>query len=74
MSVNADHLGKLVAMRYGTGSLKSVGVMVGYCYSPTAIIQAEDGSQTHWVADLCEEIPMREDIAREIKKPYETKL
>ena len=58
------YLGKILVARTAQGTLVAVGRCVSYCDSPMVNIQAADGTQTHWRANMCEELPVSEDVRK----------
>lgn len=61
--VDESSLGKILVGRYGDDSLNFVGLCIGYCDSPTVIVELPDGSKTNWRADMCTVLVEDEQIA-----------
>jgi hypothetical protein len=53
MSVNEEHLGRMVTLRTADGQPHKTGQMVCYCPVPSVTINLLDGTQAHWRADMC---------------------
>lgn len=46
-------LDDIVEVRYGTGDLKCLARVQGYCDQPTLVLEDEHGRAMNWIADLC---------------------
>ena len=62
-------LGKIVVARTAQGERHIVGIVVSYCDAPTVNIRRPNGTQANWRADLCEVLPIDDDVAAELV-PY----
>ena len=64
--MSGDNLNKMAAMRTGPGGLHGVGRIVAYSSSPMYCIETLDGRMEWWSADLCELLPLAEDVSEDI--------
>lgn len=53
-------------MRTGPGTLQGVGRIIAYSSSPMYCIETLDGRKEWWSADLCELLPLAEDVSQDI--------
>ena len=56
------YLSKFVAIRTAPGELVGVGQVIAYTHRPTVSVRMPDGTQKHWIADLCEVLPLKDDV------------
>ena len=60
--IQDQYLGKYVAIRTAQGDLVDVGQCISYTDRPTIGVNTLDGKQVDWIADLCEVLPLKDDV------------
>lgn len=59
--MSEKYLNKLVTIRDAQGGLVGIGHCISYTDEPTIGVNLADGSQVHWIADLCDVSDLKED-------------